>query len=270
MDLKTKIIASKFKNTSYFTNLEDYIKEKNLENKLDYEKLKYLYDNLYNGFSEFIKQNIYPVGEFLSAGYSFKECEDISNILEDATDRTVFFYQKREQGYKFNKLFVDLKFSFDTYDRLRRQGNDNMQALERVKYELEIVPLYLRNIIEQLRSGKYIYHTEIESYYEYLNTQMENLRKSFEENVNEDQELKKYFEEITQSNYKSIIVAGVILGGIDVRNLQRENDNLNGEMEEYPYNREQIKMIDSYKKFENTLEDLERYVELNYADDMEM
>ena len=70
MDIKTKILVSKFKNNSYFVDLEDYISERVNEEKIDYKKLKYLYDNLYKGHSEFIKQNIYPVGEFLSAGYS--------------------------------------------------------------------------------------------------------------------------------------------------------------------------------------------------------
>lgn len=42
-------------------------------------------------------------------------------------------------------------------------------------------------------------------------------------------------------------------------------------MEKYPYNKEQIRMIDVYSRFEKTLEDAERYVELNYEEDsMEM
>ena len=63
------------------------------------------------------------------------------------------------------------------------------------------------------------------------------------------------------------MVAGTILAGIDVRNLQRENNNLDGEKEEYPYNKEQIRMIDLYSRFEKTLESAERYVELNYEED---
>ena len=49
MDIKTKILVSKFKNNSYFVDLEDYISERVNEEKLDYKKLKYLYDNLYKG-----------------------------------------------------------------------------------------------------------------------------------------------------------------------------------------------------------------------------
>lgn len=91
MDIKTKVLVSKFKNVSYFTDLEDYISDRVNENKLNYDKLKYLYDNLYKGRSEFIKQNIYPVGEFLSNGYSFEECEKITDLLDDATGKTIFF-----------------------------------------------------------------------------------------------------------------------------------------------------------------------------------
>lgn len=42
MDIKTKILVSKFKNNSYFVDLEDYISERVNEEKLDYKKLKYL------------------------------------------------------------------------------------------------------------------------------------------------------------------------------------------------------------------------------------
>ena len=41
MDIKTKLLASKFKNNSYFKDLEDYISDRISEGKLDYEKLKY-------------------------------------------------------------------------------------------------------------------------------------------------------------------------------------------------------------------------------------
>ena len=130
MDIKTKVLVSKFKNISYFTDLEDYISDRVNENKLNYDKLKYLYDNLYKGRSEFIKQNIYPVGEFLSNGYSFEECEKITDLLDDATGKTIFFYDKKEQGHKFNKLFVDLKFSFDKYNEFIKCGNSKDIAFE--------------------------------------------------------------------------------------------------------------------------------------------
>ena len=273
MDIKTKVLLSKFRNISYFKDLEDYISDRVNENKLDYDKLKYLYDNLYKGRSEFIKQNIYPVGEFLSSGYSFKECEKITDLLDDATGKSIFCYDKKEQGYKFNKLFVDLKFCFDRYNEFIQAGNNKDIAFEKLKFELSITPLRLREIIVDLQSGKYIYNSEMESYYNYMNNEMDKLRDSFIENTSKDEKLLKHFKNnITKDRFQSIKVAGAILGGIDLRNLQRENNKLEGIIEEYPYNDEQIKMINTYKRFENTIEKAEQYIELNYnqEDDMEM
>ena len=268
MDIKTKILVSKFKNNSYFVDLEDYISDRVNEGKLDYKKLKYLYDNLYKGHSEFIKQNIYPVGEFLSAGYSIEECEKITDLLEDATGKSVFCYNQKEKGYRFNKLFLDLKFCFNNYDDFIKSGNSKDVAFEKMKFELDITPLRLREIIEDLKSGKYIYYSEMENYEEYINKEMENLKKDFRENTSQDVELKKHFEnDNLKDRYQSIMVAGTILAGIDVRNLQRENNNLDGEKEEYPYNKDQIRMIDLYSRFDKPLAAAERYVELNYEEE---
>lgn len=263
MDIKTKLLASMFKNNSYFKDLEDYISERVNDGKLDYVKLKYLYDNLYKDCSEFIKQNIYPVGEFLSAGYSFEECEKITDLLEDATGKTIFCYEKKEQGYRFNKLFSDLKFCFNNYDEFIKSGNSKENAFEKTKFELDITPLRLREIILELSSDKYIYHSEMEEYYKYLNSEMDKLRIEFREKTSQDAQLAKHFENDNPKNrYQSIMVAGTILGGIDLRNLRRENENLGGEKEEYPYNEEQIKLIDVYNKFEDTLDKLEQFAEL--------
>lgn len=273
MDIKTKLLASKFKNNSYFKDLEDYISDRISDGKLDYEKLKYLYDNLYKDHSEFIKQNIYPVGEFLSAGYSFEECERIADLLEDATGKTIFCYEKNEQGYRFNKLFSDLKFCFDNYDECIKSGNDKKTALEETKLELDITPSRLREIIVDLSKDRYIYQSEMEEYCKYIDSEMDKLRNEFRENTSQDEELVKHFEnDNPKDRYQNIVVAGVILAGIDVRNLQRENNNLDGEKEEYPYNKEQIKMIDLYDIFENTLQKAEQYMEINYEqeDNMEI
>lgn len=265
MDIKTKLLVSKFKNVSYFRDIEDYISDRVNENKLDYDKLKYLYNNLYRGRSEFIIQNIYPVGEFLSAGYSFEECEKITDLLEDATEKTIFCYEKKEEGHRFNKLFTDLRFSFDKYDEFIKCGNSKDIAFEKTKSELDVTPLKLREIITELSSGKYIYHSEMEDNFKYLNSEMDKLRNRFRENTSQDKQLTKHFEnDNPKDRYQSIVVAGAILGGIDVRNLQRENNKLDGEKEEYPYNKEQIKMINVYKNLESTIQKAEQYVELNY------
>jgi len=273
VDIKTKLLVSKFKNVSYFGNLESYILERVNENKLDYNKLKYLYDNLYNGYSEFIKQNIYPVGEFLSEGYSFEECEKLTDLLEDATGKTVFCYDKKEQGYRFNKLFADLKYSFDRYDEFIKSGCSKDIAFEKTKEESSSTPRMLKNYIVILEDGKYLYNSEMQDCFQYLTEEMKKLENDFKNSTSKDTKLQKYFEnDIPSDRYKNIRIAGAILGGIDLRNLQRENNNLDGEIEEYPYSEEQIKMIDLYTKFENTMKKAEEYMSKNceQEDDMEM
>lgn len=268
MDIKIKLLISKFKNNSYFKDLEDYILDRANEGKLDYDKLKYLYNNLYKSHSEFIKQNIYPVGEFLSEGYSFEECNKIAELLEDATGKTVFCYNEKEKGDRFNKLFVDLKFSFDTYSNFIKSGNNKEEAFEKLKSELELTPLKLREIIVNLNSGKYIYQSEMEDYCKYINNEMEKLRTNFKENTIKDEILSKIFKnDNPKDRFQSITVAGVVLGGIDLRNLQRENNNLTGEKEEYPYTEEQIKMIDLYEKYESVMEKVEKELEQQYTED---
>ena len=135
----------------------------------------------------------------------------------------------------------------------------------KTKFELDVTPVRLREIITELSSGKYIYHSEMEDNFKYLNSEMDKLRNEFRENTSQDKQLTKHFEnDNPKDRYQSIVVAGAILGGIDVRNLQRENNKLDGEKEEYPYNKEQIKMINAYKNFESTIQKAEQYVELNY------
>ena len=57
---------------------------------------------------------------------------------------------------------------------------------------------------------------------------MEKLRNAFREDTSKDEKLLKHFENDNPKNrFQSIRVAGTILGGIDLRNLQRENNNFN-------------------------------------------
>lgn len=65
------------------------------------------------------------------------------------------------------------------------------------------------------------------------------------------------------------MVAGTILGGIQLRNLWRENGKLDGEKEEFPYNEKQIQMIDKYDRLQETLDKLEYYVEFVFEDEEE-
>lgn len=75
--------------------------------------------------------------------------------------------------------------------------------------------------------------------------EMQSLRKEFKENTLRDKKLQEHFKDDKPTKrFSDIMIAGTILGGIDLRNFQRDLGNLNGEEEPFPYNEEQIKMID--------------------------
>lgn len=116
----------------------------------------------------------------------------------------------------------------------------------------------------------------LKDFYNNIIEKKENLRQLFKQDVKSDiNVLNKFSDKEERENATNIQIAGVILGGIDLRNLQRENNNLGGEIEEYPYNAKQIRMIDDYKELENMLEEIDNYVENNIdmeedlIDDME-
>ena len=102
---------------------------------------------------------------------------------------------------------------------------------------------------------------------EYLQNQKEMamLRYEFENNASNDKKLQEHFKN-SKDKFFDIMVAGTILGGIDLRNLQRDMGNLDGEEEKFPYNEEQLKMIDRYIELEHRQEELEN----NAEEDMEM
>lgn len=102
---------------------------------------------------------------------------------------------------------------------------------------------------------------------EYLENQkeMEKLRYEFKNNAVNDKNLQEHFKN-SKDRFFDIMVASTILGGIDLRNFQRDLDNLNEEKEKYPYKDEQIKMIDRYIDLEHRQEELENIVE----EDMEL
>ena len=92
--------------------------------------------------------------------------------------------------------------------------------------------------------------------------EMEILRYEFKESTIADRRLHEHFKN-SQDSFTNIRVAGTILGGIQLRNKQRENGFLKGEKEKFPYTPEQIKMIDRYCELETKQEELSEQIEEN-------
>ncbi|MGN1384912.1 MAG: hypothetical protein ACI4XD_06485 [Clostridia bacterium] len=107
---------------------------------------------------------------------------------------------------------------------------------------------------------------------EYLKNQkeMEKLRYEFKQSTINDKKLQEHFKNDKPTDrFSDIMIAGTIIGGIDLRNFQRELGNLNGKEEQFPYNEEQLKMIDRYIELEHRQEELDNEIEENMEEDME-
>lgn len=241
-DLRTNYLMSRFKNVSYFTDLNRYITEMVTENKLSYNNLKYLYDNLYKGKSEFIKQNIYPVCEFLMKGYTGQEAEQLADLLEDAKDKTIFCYEPKETGYIYNKLFYDLKFVFTKYNEIVASEMPKDVAFKTVADLISTTITCQRQYEMESLENKYISkwqkQMELTILQRDISVEMEKVKQEFEATFPEDET-------------EDIIFAGLIL----------EEYNLDKEMEESPFTKEQEALIYKYLRLETTLEDVEAEID---------
>lgn len=162
MNFRMLMMYSKFRNNNYFVNLEEYLKERIDDGKLSYENLKYLYKELYRGHSLYVKQNIFQVGEFLSKGFSTEEAERIANILPDAKKYTVFCYDEKEVGYKYNKLFKDLEFAYSKYEKFCNRYDSKDKAFERLENTIKNTTVAEREDYTEKDKSKDIEHEELE------------------------------------------------------------------------------------------------------------
>lgn len=100
--------------------------------------------------------------------------------------------------------------------------------------------------------------------------EMNRLKFEFKQNTINDKKLQEHFKNNNQvDRFSDIMIAGTILGGIELRNEQRKNNNLKGKKEEFPYTEEQIKMIDRYYELERKQEKLSNQIEENIEEDLE-
>lgn len=121
MDVKTKLLLNLMHDNNYFKDLNSYLREMVEEDKLSYNNLKYLYNKLYRNKSLFIKQNIFPVSQFLIKGYSTEEAEKLANLLPDANGLTIFCYDEKEKGTLFAIKRLE---KFLRHEYLKEHNND--------------------------------------------------------------------------------------------------------------------------------------------------
>lgn len=198
MDIKSKALLVLFKNNNYFLDLHEYLEERVKENKLDYKSLLYIYNKLYLGRTLYVKQNIYPVVEFLSKGYSIDELALIGNLLPDACKYTIFSAEK-DKGYIYNKLFSDLEWSFENYNEYIKEDNiSKEEAFVLIKKEIELtnvkqreVEILMKNHPDKLFTNtKYFWKGNdlVDYYMELINDKKkieQEFTKSYKGNINE-------------------------------------------------------------------------------------
>lgn len=270
MDVKTKLLLNLMHDNNYFKDLNSYLREMVEQDKLSYQNLKYLYKKLYINKSLFIKQNIFPVSQFLIKGYSTEEAEKLAKLLPDAYGVTIFCYNEKEKGKLFNKLFMDLEFVYMQYDEYKNLEETVDRAYELVRDDIETTSIRQREIEVHMKKQKLDTRQKLEEAYDTIGKQMKTLREEFRSNTMSDEKLLEYFKDDNpKDRFSSIMVAGSILGGIQLRNIWRKNGKLDGEREEFPYSKEQIELIDKYNRLEETLNKLEHYAEFIFEDEEE-
>ena len=140
-----------------------------------------------------------------------------------------------------------------------------------VKYDIEEMQKIQSKIEVQMKRQELDTREKLGDAFEKINKQMKTLREEFRNNTISDEKLLDHFKDDNpKDRFSSIMVAGTILGGIQLRNIWRENGKLDGEKEKLPYNEKQIEMIDKYNRLEETLNKLEHYAEFIFEDEEEL
>ena len=183
----------------------------------------------------------------------------VNEVLEKERDKTVEAFLKVE---KINReitgrcIEMDYRSMILLYPTILLEYVDNIE--KSITYN-EKQGNVIKKAQSQLERWISIYESSnvVEESYEYLRQEKAKLEDNFKEKMkNSGQE-------------ESILRASAKIGGVALRNLQRENNNLDGEIEKYPYTKEQLEMIDEYNTIIKKQEILEEYAEQNYTEENE-
>lgn len=259
--------------------------------KKDLEDIKkereVLYEKLNNLRSELglLKNRKYNFLEILS-GKKKKDLERISEIIDPENNEGLIYEckeeiemneqdekiytenikyeqelikEKQSLEEKVNKPFKNFTIDEDCMEKFENGEYCYLKSLRLLVDEKEEREKSLKIYKENLKIAE---ENKFKLQREYR-MKLNSLKQGFKKITLNDKELAKYFSnDVSANKYQDIITATAIVGGIDLRNLQRENKNLTGEKEEYPYNDEQLKMIDQYNKIEKICEANENELEM--------
>ena len=185
--------------------------------------------------------------------------EIINELLKKEMNKTIeaiIQVEKLNKEITGRSLEMDYKNMVLLYPSILLEYVDNIE--KNITYNEEQGKI-IKKAQNQLENWISIYESPniVSECYEYL--------------IQENNKLDNDFKERTRNkgSEETLLLASAKIGGIALRNLQRENNNLEGNIEEYPYTTEELEMIDKFSEITKKQEIIEEYVEQNYSEEDE-
>lgn len=185
--------------------------------------------------------------------------EIINEILKKEMNKTIeaiIQVEKLNKEITGRSLEMDYKNMVLLYPSILLEYVDNIE--KNITYNEEQGKI-IKKAQNQLENWISIYESPniVSECYEYLIQEKNKLDNNFKERTR------------NKGSEETLLLASAKIGGIALRNLQRENNNLEGNIEEYPYTTEELEMIDKFSEITKKQEIIEEYVEQNYSEEDE-
>lgn len=185
--------------------------------------------------------------------------EIINEILKNEMNKTIeaiIQVEKLNKEITGRRLEMDYKNMILLYPIILLEYVDNIEKSITCNEEQGNIIKKAQNQLEKWIS-MYESPKIVSECYEYLIQERNKFDNDFKERTR------------NKGSEESLLFASAKIGGIAVRNLQRENNNLDGNIEEYPYTKEELDMIDKFKEINKKIDALNEYMELNYTEEDE-
>lgn len=185
--------------------------------------------------------------------------EIINEILKKEMNKTIeaiIQVEKLNKEITGRSLEMDYKNMVLLYPSILLEYVDNIE--KNITYNEEQGKI-IKKAQNQLENWISIYESPniVSECYEYLIQEKNKLDNDFKERTR------------NKGSEETLLLASAKIGGIALRNLQRENNNLEGNIEEYPYTTEELEMIDKFNEITKKQEIIEEYLEQNYSEEDE-
>ncbi len=215
----------------YYNNIDNNLSINEIINIcIQADKIPY-YNYYFEGMS-----NFYDISNDEKIGRTMAEVNGLYDILEKNKVEDFFDFERYGEQFSYNYELLE-----NGYIEYTDEVNKNL-------YSEEEIELRIKSILKEEKIIK----------------KMKLISEKFKKDTKNDEDLQKIFKDTNNKDvYYYIKVAGAILAGIAVRNLQRENENLEGELEHSPFSKEQEKMIEEYTELQNELEKEQQEMEID-------